>query len=53
MPQGCHDPLVVVLVLELMNGLWGWLRRLGFGWLLGDFEFRAFGASGTFRLRAR
>lgn len=35
--------VVVVLALLLMSGLTGWLRRLGFGRLPGDFEFRAFG----------
>jgi len=35
--------LVVVLALLLMQGLTGWLRKLGFGRLPGDFEFRAFG----------
>ena len=35
--------IVVVLALLLMSGLTGWLRRLGFGRLPGDFAFRAFG----------
>ena len=35
--------LVVVVALLLMQGLTGWLRKLGFGRLPGDFEFRAFG----------
>lgn len=35
--------LVVALALLLMQGLTGWLRKLGFGKLPGDFEFRAFG----------
>lgn len=35
--------IVVVLALLLMQGLTGWLRKLGFGRLPGDVEFRAFG----------
>ncbi len=35
--------LVVALALLLMQGLTGWLRKLGFGKLPGDFEFRLFG----------
>lgn len=35
--------LVVVLALLLLQGLTGWLRKIGFGKLPGDFEFRAFG----------
>lgn len=35
--------LIVVLALLLMQGLTGWLRRLGFGRLPGDFEFKVFG----------
>ena len=35
--------IVVVLALVLMSGLTAWLRRLGFGRLPGDFEFRLFG----------
>jgi len=35
--------IVVVLALLLMSGLSQWLRRIGFGRLPGDFEFRAFG----------
>ena len=35
--------LAVALALLLMRGLTGWLRKLGFGKLPGDFEFRAFG----------
>lgn len=35
--------LVVTLALILMSGLTAWLRRIGFGRLPGDFEFRAFG----------
>lgn len=35
--------LVVTLALLLVSGLTPWLRRLGFGRLPGDFEFRAFG----------
>lgn len=35
--------LVTVLALFLFSGLVPWLRRLGFGRLPGDFEFRLFG----------
>ena len=35
--------IVVVVALLLFSGLSGWLRRLGFGRLPGDFAFRAFG----------
>ncbi|RDI28284.1 DUF2905 domain-containing protein [Pseudacidovorax intermedius] len=35
--------LVTMLALLLLQGLTGWLRKLGFGRLPGDFEFRLFG----------
>ena len=34
--------IVVVLVLLLFSGLTPWLRKLGFGRLPGDFQFRLF-----------
>ncbi len=35
--------LVTMLALLLLQGLTGWLRKLGFGRLPGDFEFKLFG----------
>lgn len=35
--------LVTMLALLLLQGLTGWLRKLGFGRLPGDFEFTLFG----------
>ncbi len=35
--------LVVVIALVVFNALTPWLRKLGFGRLPGDFEFRLFG----------
>ena len=35
--------LVVFLALILLNGLWPWLAKLGFGKLPGDFAFKLFG----------
>ena len=35
--------LVVFLALILFNGLMPWLRKIGFGRLPGDLQFRSFG----------
>lgn len=35
--------LVTMLALLLLQGLTGWLRKLGFGRLPGDFQFKLFG----------
>ena len=35
--------VVVFLALILFNGLMPWLRKIGFGRLPGDFQFRLFG----------
>ena len=35
--------LVTLLALLLLQGLTGWLRKLGFGRLPGDFQFKLFG----------
>ncbi|WP_295544563.1 DUF2905 domain-containing protein [uncultured Pseudacidovorax sp.] len=35
--------LVTILALLLLQGFTGWLRKLGFGRLPGDFEFKLFG----------
>ena len=35
--------LVVFLALILFNGLMPWLRKIGFGRLPGDLQFRLFG----------
>lgn len=35
--------LVIFLALIFINGLTGWLKRVGLGRLPGDFEFRLFG----------
>ena len=35
--------LVTLLALLLLQGLTGWLRKLGFGRLPGDLQFKLFG----------
>jgi hypothetical protein len=35
--------IVIFLALLLVNGLHGWLQRIGLGRLPGDFRFRLFG----------
>ena len=35
--------IVIFLALLLINGLHGWLQRIGLGRLRGDFRFRLFG----------
>ena len=35
--------IVIFLALLLINGLHGWLQRIGLGRLPGDFRFRLFG----------
>ena len=35
--------IVVLLALVLVQGLTGWLRKIGLGRLPGDLRFRAFG----------
>ncbi len=35
--------IVVLLALVLVQGLTGWLRKIGLGRLPGDLHFRAFG----------
>lgn len=35
--------IVVLLALVLVQGLTGWLRKIGLGRLPGDLSFRAFG----------
>ena len=35
--------IVVLLALVLVQGLLGWLRKIGFGRLPGDLRLRAFG----------
>lgn len=35
--------IVVFLALLLMNWLWPWLQKFGFGRLPGDFRFKLFG----------
>ena len=35
--------IVIFLALLLINGLHGWLERIGLGRLPGDFRFRLFG----------